>query len=53
MFEYHEMKRAIILNNGGGRLADQLWNFISVYAYALVRGYACEDWAGFEYYGYF
>lgn len=47
-------KRLIILRHnsgkgGHGRLANQLWNFMSIYAYALERGYDLENHSFFEY----
>lgn len=46
------MKKAIIIQHSG-RLANQLWNFISIYAYCLLRGYDCENYAFFDYRKYF
>ncbi len=43
------MKKVVLLEHDGGELANQLWNYISVYAYALERGYTCENWSFFEY----
>ena len=42
-------KTVIILNRPkGARLANQLWNFISVYAYCLEKGYECKNYSFFE-----
>jgi hypothetical protein len=43
------MKKAIILQHQrGNRLANQLWNYISIYAYALEIGYECYNYCFFE-----
>lgn len=47
------MKKVIILQHDGGELANQLWNFTSIYAYCVEKGYKCENWSFFEYAGYF
>jgi len=44
-----QKKRIIILDHNRGRLANQLWNFISLYAYSLERGFALENYSFFEY----
>ncbi|MFH0854067.1 MAG: alpha-1,2-fucosyltransferase [bacterium] len=42
-------KTIIILETApGARLANQLWNFISVYAYCLEKGYKCYNYCFFE-----
>lgn len=46
-------KRVVILWHNGGRLANQLWLFISVYAYCLEMGYKLENHCFFEYSRYF
>lgn len=51
-------KHLIILRHnsgkgGNGRLANQLWNFMSIYAYARERGYNLENYSFFEYSHYF
>lgn len=46
------MKKAIIFKHGGGELANQLWNHISIYAYCLEKNRECENYSFFEY-GYF
>lgn len=33
------MKVIFIQSHNGGRLANQLWNFVSIYAYCLEKGY--------------
>ncbi len=47
------MTKIIILENDGGEMGNQLWNYISVFAYALERGYSCENFSFFEYAQYF
>lgn len=47
------MKKAVILRATGGELANQLWNYASIYAYCLERGYALENPAFYEYGNYF
>lgn len=47
------MKKVIILQHDGGEMGNQLWNYASVYAYCVERGYACENWSFFEYASYF
>jgi hypothetical protein len=47
------MKRIIIIRSAGNELANQLWNYASVYAYALERGYTIQNPAFFEYGEYF
>jgi len=46
-------KKIIILQHNGGRLANQLWSFISIYAYGLEKGYNVENYSFFEYAHYF
>lgn len=48
-----QKKQVIILEHNGGRLANQLWNFMSIYAYALERGYECQNYSFFSYHQYF
>ena len=43
------MKKAIILQHGGGELANQLWNHISIYAYCVEKNIKCENYSFFEY----
>jgi hypothetical protein len=47
------MKKAVILYHGGGELANQLWNYVSIYAYALERGIELENYSFYEYGGFF
>lgn len=47
------MRKVTILQHDGGELANQLWNYTSVYAYCLYRGYECENLSFFEYAQYF
>jgi hypothetical protein len=42
-------KKVIIFQHGGGELANQLWNFVSVYAYCKERGYECRNYSFFEF----
>lgn len=46
-------KKIIIFQHGGGELANQLWNFVSIYAYCLEKGYECRNYSFFEYGRYF
>lgn len=42
-------KKVIILNKPkGARLANQLWSFMSVYAYCLEKGFECRNYSFFE-----
>lgn len=34
-------------------MGNQLWNYASIYAYCVERGYTCENWSFFEYARYF
>lgn len=47
------MKSVIIIQHGGGELANQLWNFASIYAYCKERGFDCKNYSFFEYGQYF
>lgn len=47
------MKRFVILKSGGGELANQLWNYLSVYAYALYQGVQVSNPSFFEYHKHF
>ena len=44
------MKKTVIILNKpkGARLANQLWNFVSVYAYCIEKGYDCKNYSFFE-----
>ncbi|MDP2705022.1 MAG: alpha-1,2-fucosyltransferase [Patescibacteria group bacterium] len=44
-----DRKPIIILQHGGGELGNQLWNFVSIYAYCLEKGYDCRNYSFFEY----
>lgn len=46
-------KKIIIFKSAGNELANQLWNYASIYAYSLERGYKLENPAFFEYGMYF
>jgi hypothetical protein len=41
------------MQTSGNELANQLWNYISIYAYAKEKGYELENPAFFEYGNYF
>lgn len=47
------MKKMVILKDNGGRLANQLWNFASIYAFCLEKNYQCRNYAFFRYQHYF
>ncbi len=47
------MNKIIISEHEGGELANQIWNQVSVLAYALERNVPCENWSFFEYPGIF
>ena len=47
------MKKIIILKHGGGELANQLWNYISVYAYGLEKSIPVYNPSFFEYHTFF
>jgi len=47
------MKKVIITEHNLGRLANQLWQYISVYAFCLEHNYECYNIAFFEYKHYF
>ncbi len=42
-------RRVVILAASGGELANQLWNYVSLFAYACERGYRLENPSFFEY----
>lgn len=46
-------KQIIIIENEGGRLANQLWNYISILAYAFEKNYDCKNYFFWQYYRYF
>ena len=43
----------IILNHNSGQLANQLWDYISIYAYCLEKKFECRNYCFFEYSKYF
>jgi len=47
------MKKIVILQTSGNELANQLWNYASIYAYTLERGYLLKNPSFFEYGNYF
>lgn len=47
------MRKIVILKHGGGELANQLWNFISVYAWSLKANATIKNPSFFEYHGHF
>jgi hypothetical protein len=47
------MRKAVILEHGGGELANQLWNYASIYAFALERGITLRNPSFFEYHSCF
>lgn len=47
------MKKIIILKHGGGELANQLWNYISIYAFGLETGVPVRNPSFFEYHYFF
>lgn len=51
--KHDPQKKAIILQHGGGELANQLWNYLSVYAYALETKRKCLNYSFFEYNSFF
>lgn len=46
-------KKVAILWHNGGRLANQLWLYISVFAYCAEEGYELHNYSFFEYAHYF
>ena len=47
-------KKIVILDNiGGGRLANQLWNYMAWYAYVLEKNIKLENYAFFDYAKFF
>ena len=47
------MKKIIIFKYGDGELANQLWNYISIYAYGLFKGVPVRNHSFFEYHSSF
>jgi hypothetical protein len=48
-----KMNKIVILHGNGGRLANQLWLYTSVYTYCLEKKYDCENPSFFQYSHYF
>lgn len=46
-------KKIIVLRHGGGRLANQIWNYIGAYTYCLERGFRLENYSFYKYTGLF
>lgn len=46
-------KKIVILASSSNRLANQLWNFMSIYAYCLERTYECQNPSFFRYHRFF
>lgn len=47
------MKTVVILHHNRGRLANQLWNAMSVYAYCLARHYRYKNYCFYDYASFF
>jgi len=47
------MNKIIILENNGGRMANQIWQFANIYAYCREENYEIENYAFFAYQNYF
>lgn len=47
------MKKIVILRTTGNELANQLWNYASVFAYTLEKKLVIENYSFFEYGNYF
>lgn len=47
------MKKIVIFKGNGGRLANQLWNYASIYSWCLEEGFECENYSFFRYQKYF
>lgn len=47
------MKKIIILKHSRGELANQLWNYVSIYAYSLEIKVSIKNPSFFEYHSYF
>jgi hypothetical protein len=48
-----KMANKVTIINHGGQLGNQLWNYASIYAYALEKGYDCCNPAFFHYQKFF
>ncbi|TSC54571.1 MAG: hypothetical protein LiPW30_37 [Parcubacteria group bacterium LiPW_30] len=47
------MKKIKILKTTGSELSNQLWNYVSIYAYTLERKFTIQNYSFFEYGNYF
>jgi hypothetical protein len=47
------MRKLVILKHGGGELANQLWNYVSIYAYGLEMNIPVFNPSFFEYHSFF
>lgn len=47
------MREIIIQKHGGGELANQLWNYASIYAYGLEKNIPVRNPSFFEYHSFF
>ena len=47
------MKKIIIFKHGGGELANQLWNYMSIYAWSLEEKVRLRNPSFYEYHGLF
>ncbi|HVU06292.1 MAG TPA: hypothetical protein VHE10_00630 [Candidatus Paceibacterota bacterium] len=47
------MKKLVILKHGGGELANQLWNYVSICAYGLEIGATVRNPSFYEYHHFF
>ena len=47
------MKKIIIFKHGGGELANQLWNYLSIYAWSLEEKVPLSNPSFYEYHGLF
>lgn len=47
------MKKIVILKHGGGELANQLWNYVSIYSYGLEMDVSVQNPSFFEYHSFF
>jgi len=47
------IKKSIILKHGGGELANQLWNYVSIYAHGLENNILVKNPSFFEYHSFF
>jgi hypothetical protein len=47
------MSKIVILQNNGGRLANQIWQYSGIYAYSLESGLDCVNYSFWQYQKYF